>query len=76
MKDCSLGGAFSLLYPHTPLYCLRLSFCRGMAVRDENVPHGLRLWIEDYPFAMDGLLVWSSIEEWVREYVSLYYSDS
>lgn len=47
-----------------------------MAVRDENVPHGLRLWIEDYPFAMDGLLVWSSIEEWVREYVSLYFSDS
>lgn len=45
-------------------------------MRDENVPHGLRLWIEDYPFAMDGLLVWSSIEEWVREYVSLYFSDS
>jgi lipoxygenase len=47
-----------------------------MAVRDENAPHGLRLRIEDYPYAADGLLVWDSIEQWVRDYVSLYYSDS
>lgn len=48
---------------------------RGMAVRDENAPHGLRLRIEDYPFATDGLLVWSSIEQWCTDYVSLYYPD-
>lgn len=49
---------------------------RGMAERDETAPHGLRLRIEDYPFAADGLLVWSSTEEWIRNYISLYYPDS
>ncbi|KAG0579870.1 hypothetical protein KC19_4G130100 [Ceratodon purpureus] len=49
---------------------------RGMAERDESAPHGLRLRIEDYPYAADGLLVWDSIEAWIRDYVSLYYSDS
>ncbi|KAG0629524.1 hypothetical protein M758_1G110200 [Ceratodon purpureus] len=49
---------------------------RGMAVRDADAPHGLRLRIEDYPYAADGLLVWDSIEQWVRNYVSLYYPDS
>lgn len=49
---------------------------RGMAVRDENAPHGLRLRIADYPFAADGLLVWSSIEQWCKDYVSLYYTDA
>lgn len=47
-----------------------------MAVRDDDAPHGLRLRIEDYPYATDGLLVWDSIEQWVSNYVSLYYPDS
>lgn len=46
---------------------------RGIAVRDESSPHGLRLLIEDYPFAVDGLEIWSAIETWVRDYCSLYY---
>ncbi|XP_042403820.1 probable lipoxygenase 8, chloroplastic [Zingiber officinale] len=46
---------------------------RGMAVEDATAEHGLRLTIEDYPFAKDGLLIWSAIEEWVRDYVSHYY---
>uniref|UniRef100_A0A7N0ZWW6 Lipoxygenase n=1 Tax=Kalanchoe fedtschenkoi TaxID=63787 RepID=A0A7N0ZWW6_KALFE len=48
---------------------------RGMAVDDPAEPHGLKLLIEDYPFANDGLLVWSAIENWVKTYVNHYYHD-
>ncbi|KAF3454491.1 hypothetical protein FNV43_RR04938 [Rhamnella rubrinervis] len=40
---------------------------RGMAVQDANSPHGLRLLIEDYPYAVDGLEIWSAINTWTRE---------
>ncbi|KAK3197815.1 hypothetical protein Dsin_021230 [Dipteronia sinensis] len=46
---------------------------RGMAVKDPNSPHGLRLLIEDYPFAVDGLEIWSAIEKWVKDYCFFYY---
>ncbi|XP_057959550.1 probable linoleate 9S-lipoxygenase 5 isoform X2 [Malania oleifera] len=46
---------------------------RGVAVPDPNYPHGLRVVIEDYPFAVDGLEIWSAIETWVNEYCSFYY---
>ncbi|OAY70522.1 putative lipoxygenase 5 [Ananas comosus] len=46
---------------------------RGMAVEDPTQPHGLRLLIEDYPYATDGLLLWSAIERWVHTYVSACY---
>ncbi|KAL5566066.1 hypothetical protein UlMin_029230 [Ulmus minor] len=46
---------------------------RGMAVEDANSPHGLRLLIEDYPFAVDGLEIWSAIKTWVKDYCSFYY---
>ncbi|KAL6972631.1 linoleate 13S-lipoxygenase [Sarracenia purpurea var. burkii] len=49
---------------------------RGMAVPDPTQPHGLKLLIEDYPYAADGLLIWSAIEDWVRTYVNRYYPDS
>ncbi|KAG1327195.1 Lipoxygenase [Cocos nucifera] len=49
---------------------------RGMAVEDPTAEHGLRLTIEDYPFANDGLLIWSAIRQWVQDYVSHYYPDS
>jgi lipoxygenase len=48
---------------------------RGMAVPDAKEPHGLKLLIEDYPYATDGLLIWESIENWVRTYVNRYYPD-
>lgn len=47
-----------------------------MAVPDPTQPHGLKLVLEDYPYAADGLLVWSAIENWVRTYVSHYYPSS
>jgi len=46
-----------------------------LATRDPTQPHGLRLFIEDYPYANDGLLIWSAIEELVRTYVNYYYKD-
>ncbi|KAF8393629.1 hypothetical protein HHK36_021874 [Tetracentron sinense] len=49
---------------------------RGVAIADPSQPHGLKLLIEDYPYASDGLLVWSSIEKWVGTYVNRYYPDS
>lgn len=49
---------------------------RGMAVPDPTKPHGLKLLIEDYPYATDGLLIWSATENWVRTYVNHYYPES
>ena len=46
-----------------------------MAVPDATQPHGIRLLIEDYPYAADGLLIWSSIDKLVRTYVNSYYKD-
>lgn len=47
-----------------------------MAVPDPSQPHGLKLLLEDYPYAQDGLLIWSAIESWVRTYVEHYYPNS
>ncbi|KNA19536.1 hypothetical protein SOVF_060820 [Spinacia oleracea] len=46
---------------------------RGVAVEDSSHPHGLKLLIEDYPFAVDGLEIWFAIETWVNDYCSFYY---
>ncbi|CAA6661598.1 unnamed protein product [Spirodela intermedia] len=46
---------------------------RGMAVEDPTAFFGLRLTIEDYPFAADGLLIWTAIKQWVEDYVGHYY---
>ncbi|CAL5418779.1 unnamed protein product [Camellia sinensis] len=48
---------------------------RGMAVEDPSMPHGLKLVIEDYPYAADGILIWSAIEELVKSYVEHFYSE-
>ncbi|CAL5195670.1 unnamed protein product [Lathyrus oleraceus] len=47
---------------------------RGMAVEDPTSPQGLRLLIEDYPYAADGLEIWTAIKTWVEEYVNFYYN--
>ncbi|KAB2014576.1 hypothetical protein ES319_D09G235100v1 [Gossypium barbadense] len=46
---------------------------RGMAVPDSSCPYGLKLMINDYPYAIDGLEIWAAIETWVTEYCSFYY---
>ncbi|XP_037428896.1 probable linoleate 9S-lipoxygenase 4 [Triticum dicoccoides] len=46
---------------------------RGMAVPDSSSPYGVRLLIKDYPYAVDGLVIWWAIERWVNEYLAIYY---
>lgn len=53
--------------------CFVWLHCRGVAVEDSSHPHGLKLLIKDYPFAVDGLEIWSAIETWVREYCCIFY---
>ncbi|KAF7805374.1 linoleate 13S-lipoxygenase 2-1, chloroplastic-like [Senna tora] len=48
---------------------------RGLAVEDPNSPHGLKLSIQDYPYANDGLVLWDAIREWITAYVNHYYPD-
>ncbi|XP_031477303.1 lipoxygenase 6, chloroplastic [Nymphaea colorata] len=48
---------------------------RGMAVEDPSSALGVKLVIEDYPYAADGLLIWSAIKDWVEDYVSHFYSE-
>ncbi|KAM0065252.1 putative linoleate 13S-lipoxygenase [Helianthus debilis subsp. tardiflorus] len=47
----------------------------GMAVEDPDSPHGLKLSIEDYPYANDGLRLWDIIKDWVTNYVNHYYPE-
>lgn len=49
---------------------------RGLAVEDPSAPHGLRLTINDYPFANDGLLLWDILKNWVSDYVNHYYANA
>lgn len=49
---------------------------RGMAVKDPSSKHGLKLVIEDYPFAVDGLEIWWAINSWVKDYVEIFYKDA
>ncbi|KAJ3677647.1 hypothetical protein LUZ60_003371 [Juncus effusus] len=49
---------------------------RGMAEEDPTAEHGLKLAISDYPFANDGLMIWSAIKKWVSDYVAHYYLSS
>ncbi|KAK9673699.1 hypothetical protein RND81_12G184400 [Saponaria officinalis] len=49
---------------------------RGIAVEDPTAPHGLKLHIEDYPFANDGLVLWDILKQWVTNYVNHYYPES
>eukprot|EP00250_Pteridium_aquilinum_P000048 c10063_g1_i1 orf=185-2881(-) len=46
---------------------------RGMAVEDPTSKHGVKLVIEDYPYAVDGLEIWGAIKDYVRDYVGIYY---
>lgn len=42
-------------------------------MKDTSSPHGLRLLIGDYPYAVDGLEIWFAIKQWVHDYCSYYY---
>ena len=48
---------------------------RGMAVRDPSTGHGVKLVVEDYRYAADGLELWTAIKEWNEEYLDIYYKN-
>ncbi|GKB51635.1 lipoxygenase 1, chloroplastic [Tanacetum coccineum] len=70
-------------YKHSLAHALRLEslpadhlrMVMGMAVPDPSQRHGIKLLIEDYPYASDGLLIWEAIQNWVQTYVTRYYPD-
>ncbi|KAM3390865.1 hypothetical protein ACQJBY_012471 [Aegilops geniculata] len=48
---------------------------RGVARGDPKKPGELELLIKDYPYAVDGLEIWTAIKEWVTDYCAIYYAD-
>lgn len=49
---------------------------RGMAEEDSSAECGVKLVIDDYPYAADGLLIWKAIKDLVESYVKhFFYSD-
>lgn len=46
-----------------------------MAEADPNSTYGVKLAIEDYPYAADGLELWNAMKEWHREYINIFYKD-
>ena len=44
-----------------------------MAVRDPSAKHGLKLVIEDYPYAVDGLELWAAMKEYMADHVKIFY---
>lgn len=39
-----------------------------MAVEDPDSPVGVKLVFEDYPYAADGLEIWTAINTWVKDF--------
>ncbi|KAK9072571.1 hypothetical protein SSX86_009006 [Deinandra increscens subsp. villosa] len=71
MQLCSDAYAQLWRFDHEALPSDLIS--RGMAVEDPTAPHGIKLTIEDYPFANDGLLIYDAIKQWATSYVNHYY---
>lgn len=46
-----------------------------MAVPDSSAKHGVRLTLQDYPYAADGLELWSAMKSWNSEYIDIFYKD-
>jgi hypothetical protein len=46
---------------------------RGMAVKDPFAPHGIKLVIEDYPYAADGLELWGALKDYITDHVKIFY---
>ncbi|OMO51224.1 Lipoxygenase [Corchorus olitorius] len=74
MELCSVAYDLEWRFDHQALPADLIS--RGMAEEDPNAPHGLRLTINDYPFANDGLLIWDALKQWVSDYVNHYYPNA
>ncbi|KAG8485638.1 hypothetical protein CXB51_018878 [Gossypium anomalum] len=74
LELCAVAYDLEWRFDHQALPADLIS--RGMAEEDPNAPHGLRLTINDYPFANDGLLIRDALKQWVSAYVTHYYPNS
>ncbi|PPS05985.1 hypothetical protein GOBAR_AA14660 [Gossypium barbadense] len=74
LELCTVAYDLEWRFDHQALPADLIS--RGMVEEDPNAPHGLRLTINDYPFANDGLLIWDALKRWVSAYVTHYYPNS
>ena len=46
------------------------------SLRDENaITAGVKLVLEEYPYAKDGTEIWEAIETWVKEYCKIFYGN-
>ncbi|TKV94093.1 hypothetical protein SEVIR_9G271300v4 [Setaria viridis] len=48
---------------------------RGVAKGDPKNPEKVDLLIKDYPYAVDGLEIWTAIKKWVTDYCTIYYTN-
>jgi len=48
---------------------------RGVARGDPKKHEELELLIKDYPYAVDGMEIWTAIKKWVTDYCTIYYAD-
>lgn len=46
-----------------------------MALKDPDMPAGVQLLFEDYPYGADGLEIWAAIQKWVTNFCSLFYTN-
>jgi len=46
-----------------------------MAELDPKAKYGVKLAIEDYPYAADGLELWTAMKAWHKEYINFFYKD-
>ncbi|KAE8716970.1 Lipoxygenase isoform 2 [Hibiscus syriacus] len=61
---CAIAYDLEWRFDHQALRADLIS--REMADEDPNASHGLRLPINDYPFANDGFLIWDALGQCVR----------
>jgi hypothetical protein len=46
-----------------------------MAEPESSAKHGVKLAVEDYPYAADGLEIWDAMKKWNTDYIDIFYKD-
>ncbi|KAE8771032.1 hypothetical protein D1007_57123 [Hordeum vulgare] len=54
---------------------IHTAISEGVARGDTKKHEKLELLIKDYPYAVDGMKIWTAIKKWVTDYCVIYYAD-